>query len=90
MIQRIHLDGRGRGHVDWYSSPGDEAARFPVMCASARGVSYSPAVDPGQLPAEARTLAEAVAAGLAADPRASLYAVLCHALRTDSPSTGDA
>ncbi len=90
LIQRVHANDRGRGHVDWYSSPGEEAAGFPIMTASPRGVSYSPAVNPGQLPAEARALAEAVAAGLAADPRATLFRVLHRALRNNRRSTGDA
>lgn len=88
-IQRVHDDGRRCGHIDWYGSPAEEAAGFPIMTASRRGVSYSPAVDPAWLPDEDRELAEAVAEGLAAaGPRANVYVVLCDAVRRIA--TGDA
>ncbi len=80
LIQRVHATGLGRGHIDWYGSPVEEAASFPIMTASRRGVSYSPAIDPAWVPDDARELAEAVAAGLAA-PGANVYVVLRRALR---------
>lgn len=69
LVMRIHDTPGGREHVDWYASPAGETDRFPIMCASAAGVSYSPAVDPDQLPAADREMAESVARDLATNRR---------------------
>lgn len=72
LIRRV----RAR-HVDWYLNPGDEAAGYPIMCASRNGVSVSDyAAYGGVIPAATRALADAIAAGLAHNPRTNLHLLI--------------